>query len=78
MSLLTTRSPLDIRLANLSDRDIKLLDTILNAIALAQVTPSCLSCEHFQGDETCKLAGKRPPAQVIVEGCERWSQDIPF
>jgi hypothetical protein len=37
----------------------------------------CLTCIEFQPDESCKLAGSRPPAEVIVYGCSKWD-DIPF
>lgn len=43
---------------------------------------SCLTCEHFQqepdNEELCKLAGRLPPAAVIVDGCDFYSQEPPF
>lgn len=41
---------------------------------------SCINCEFFEKDETCFLVKKRPPAKVIVLGCERWMEkdSIPF
>ena len=50
---------------------------------------TCISCTHFESidviggepQETCKLVGKRPPAKVIADGCEKYSDifdDIPF
>ena len=40
---------------------------------------SCVNCIHFNKDETCALApGQRPPAMVIVLGCNKWEDDIPF
>lgn len=43
--------------------------------------PTCLTCTHFlehQG-EVCQLAGQRPPARVIHEGCPAYEEDdIPF
>lgn len=38
---------------------------------------TCLTCFHFTTEEICKLAGQRPPAHVIVYGCNNWD-DIPF
>lgn len=51
------------------------------------VIRSCLNCEHWRGNsidgteriEECRLApGSRPPATVIVLGCDSWDMDIPF
>lgn len=41
-------------------------------------TRNCVSCCNFnEGTEICKLANERPPARVIVAGCDSWI-DIPF
>ncbi len=58
---------------------------------LKEVTPknmmfeSCLVCEHFETDtESCKMFNVRPPARIIVFGCEKFKEsdnpdmDIPF
>jgi hypothetical protein len=41
---------------------------------------SCLNCAHFQeNSETCTLYKQRPPARVIVFGCDSFQfDDIPF
>jgi hypothetical protein len=51
---------------------------------------SCLNCEHWNGEqapgvtlnyppETCRKYGNmRPPARIIVTGCEGHSDNIPF
>jgi hypothetical protein len=41
---------------------------------------SCINCEHFTEDEKCKLFNTRPPAKIIVLGCEKWQDKdgIPF
>ena len=40
---------------------------------------NCVSCLNFnQHDEVCEIAKARPPAIVIVTGCEQWLDDIPF
>jgi hypothetical protein len=42
---------------------------------------SCLNCDNYTHDkrEGCKLAdGSRPPAIVIVLGCDSWVPEIPF
>ena len=58
--------------------------TIVNIITLAlerehnYLYQSCLSCIHFhETKEICKLANQRPPAKVIVFGCEHWDF-VPF
>ncbi len=39
----------------------------------------CVNCEHFDnGPDICLLANQRPPAKVIVSGCDKWVDDIPF
>ena len=42
--------------------------------------PSCVSCEHFDLEaQVCnKFNNIRPPARVIVEGCEAYEESIPF
>ena len=41
---------------------------------------SCINCDHFtEATEGCEIAGgARPPAKVIVLGCGKWSDAIPF
>lgn len=40
---------------------------------------TCVRCMHFNADETCTLAGARPPAKVIAFGCDSFlPDDIPF
>lgn len=42
---------------------------------------SCINCEWFQEKtEQCFLVKQRPPAKVIVFGCEKWIEqdEIPF
>lgn len=45
-------------------------------------TSSCVDCQHFREreGEICTLVGRRPPARVIVNGCEAYKDedDIPF
>jgi hypothetical protein len=39
---------------------------------------TCLNCTNFnEKEELCKKASSRPPAEVLVYGCEAWD-DIPF
>ena len=51
------------------------------------VIRTCINCEHWEGNvvnaekrkEECRLApGQRPPALVLVLGCDAWQQEIPF
>lgn len=57
-------------------------------IALGQIR-CCLNCYHFTPVEDnedmdariCAVAGRLPPATIIVYGCESWldlNHDIPF
>lgn len=40
---------------------------------------SCVNCDHFnEPDEVCALCAARPPAKVIVLGCDSWTEEIPF
>lgn len=40
---------------------------------------NCTNCEHWIGNtEQCALYKARPPAKVIVVGCESHSDLIPF
>ncbi len=39
---------------------------------------NCITCCEFDKDrDICKLANAKPPATIIVKGCELWD-DIPF
>lgn len=40
---------------------------------------NCPNCEHWNKDkEECKQWNVRPPASIIVVGCENWFVNIPF
>lgn len=41
---------------------------------------SCIFCANFvDKTEGCLLAdGQRPPARVIVQGCDSYDEEIPF
>lgn len=40
---------------------------------------TCLNCECFDPHgETCLQFRVKPPAKVLVFGCEKWLPDIPF
>lgn len=48
---------------------------------LDRITRTCINCERFdQANELCGIYSARPPAAVIVIGCERHKEidDIPF
>lgn len=69
-----------------------LLEIIVNNAKRTDLFHTCVTCKHFETIESitegeiierCKLVGKRPPAKVIADGCERYMQgflddDIPF
>lgn len=66
----------------------KLSQLIENTIK--DVTPhnmlfqSCIVCEHFGENEICAKYNVRPPARIIVFGCQNYEEsshiddDIPF
>jgi len=48
-------------------------------LAITFASRSCIDCDNFQSvSEFCMLAKARPPAKVIAQGCELFSNDIPF
>ena len=53
---------------------------ILDVLEKESPLQSCINCEHFQADEKCKLFNARPPAKIIVYGCEKWigKDEIPY
>lgn len=68
---------------------VKLLDGLASGLvewALDQgLFRSCLNCQHWTGEnptavpaESCSLFRARPPARIIVTGCDSHSDQIPF
>lgn len=57
----------------------ELMDRISNAIEAAGAFRNCTNCFHWQSipNELCKLYKERPPASVIVNGCDEFDE-IPF
>lgn len=55
----------------------KLLSDLLHG---EHILTNCVNCDFFDQDkEVCKIAGnERPPAKVIVRGCDAWRMLIPF
>ncbi len=59
-------------------------DIIKEATPKNMLFQSCIVCEHFQENEICKMFNVRPPARIIVFGCEKYKEsdsldmDIPF
>lgn len=51
----------------------------LRAIRMGAIR-TCLNCDSYIKDvEECKRApGQRPPAIVLVLGCDAWIEEIPF
>ncbi len=46
---------------------------------LRKLMQHCTNCDHFDlANEICTLCDVRPPAIVIVEGCPKWVELIPF
>lgn len=43
------------------------------------IQKSCLGCQHFiLKEEICQIANQRPPAKVIVTGCQSHEETAPF
>jgi len=59
-------------------------DIISEATPKNMLFQSCIVCENFQDDEVCKMFNVRPPARIIVFGCDKFKEtdgldsDIPF
>lgn len=58
-------------------------DVIKEATPRNMLFQSCIVCEYFQENEICKMFNVRPPARIIVFGCEKFkvtddANDIPF
>lgn len=80
--------------ARLSDNtQTVLLEILASEVQRTKIFRTCITCNHFEvlepigeGEqiERCKLVGKRPPAPVIADGCEKYvtgyydDPDIPF
>ncbi len=51
---------------------------ILDVLEKESPLQSCINCEHFELQPTtlekCKLFNARPPARIIVYGCEKWME----
>jgi hypothetical protein len=46
---------------------------------LRKGTRHCTNCERFDDEtEICRLYQARPPARVIVSGCDKHEDEIPF
>lgn len=50
------------------------------ADVIERKTRTCVNCYHWRDDnETCGLTDNlRPPARVIVKGCDQHEDEIPF
>ena len=61
---------------NIADAIRACAAAIGNAVITGRIT--CVHCMHFTAQETCALAGMRPPATVIAFGCNQFDPKIPF
>lgn len=60
------------------DNPDSLIEFKKRAIA-RELWPCCLNCDYFdEKAELCTKAKARPPAQIIVLGCNLWTPLIPF
>lgn len=49
------------------------------SLELSNSIHTCITCDNFnEKTEICKLAGVRPPAKVIVNGCSSYEGVVPF
>ena len=65
-----------VSLINNIERELEEL-RMLAAHAIA--ANNCMICDNFdQVKEVCKFYNARPPAKIIVVGCEKFCADIPF
>lgn len=56
----------------------ELIERIRNAMEAAGVFRNCTECMYWKSDgEMCDLYKQRPPAQVIIDGCDSFDV-IPF
>jgi hypothetical protein len=40
---------------------------------------SCINCDYWlKAEELCDRYKVRPPANVIVTGCNTWTDEVPF
>ena len=54
-------------------------DIVLQALLDRGAIRSCLNCDLWRDDpQICEKFGERPPAIVIVFGCESHLTDVPF
>jgi hypothetical protein len=62
----------------------KLSILLSNSMMELGLFKSCMNCEYWiEGSQNnpiqkCKLFNARPPTQIIVSGCEKHSDNIPF
>lgn len=57
----------------------ELSEKIFWLVQNARIGRSCIKCTQFEeSTEICRLAGSRPPARIIVLGCEKYSEEPPF
>lgn len=49
------------------------------ALVRAHIVHSCVNCMEFNHEaELCDLAKAKPPTNIVVFGCPKWTPDIPF
>lgn len=59
--------------------DEEIAKELLNIVVRSRLRNSCVKCHNFdESNELCRLANIRPPAWVIVTGCEKFEEAIPF
>lgn len=62
-----------------TERRIELMLELYKVAIKEQLFKSCLNCIAFNSKkELCELNNLRPPAEIVVYGCEMHDFDIPF
>ncbi len=58
----------------------KVLDIVLEDPSIFDVlTLNCISCRYFNKEtDVCGVYKQRPPARIIVRGCDQHSEVMPF
>jgi len=75
MSTTKMRSPLEL---GMSPNELAIQKTH-ELLVQRGILPSCVNCELWdEKQELCTKWGRRPPAKVIVIGCQHHIPDIPF
>ena len=82
LDLARTNQPIEVQVLQGTTR-YNALDALARKLADswydANLFKSCINCDHWQDDkQLCGLYSMLPPAKVIVTGCDKHTDLIPF